>query len=573
MANTIRIKRRSASGASGAPSSLKNGELAYSEKDKILYYGFGDDGSGNATSIPGIGGEGSFAKNDLSNITNQALNTVFAGPATGSAGAPTFRSLVTADLAASIVGTTQIANAAVTDAKLATDAVTTIKIANDAVTTVKIADANVTTAKIADGNVTTAKLADNSVSNAKLADVSTSTIKGRHTTGTGDPEDLTGGQVRDIALGTTNGNATTNTVFAGPNGTTGTPTFRSLVAADIPSLTASKISNFDTQVRTSRLDQMAAPTAAVDFNNQRITGVGAPTEATDAATKGYVDSAVQGLDPKGGVKAATTANITLSGTQTIDGVAVVAGDRVLVKNQSTASQNGIYVVAAGAWSRASDMDTWDEVPSAFVFVEQGTTNADSGWLCTADSGGTIGTTAIAWSQFTGAGQITAGAGLTKTGNVLDVGGTANRITVTADAVDIASNYAGQNTITTLGTVTTGTWQGTVVGVTYGGTGGNTSEQARTNLGLVIGTDVQAYDAELQAIAGLSSAADRLPYFTGVGTAALATFTSFGRQLLDDNNAGEARSTLGLGTIATQNANNVSITGGTIDGVTIDGGTY
>lgn len=573
MANTIRIKRRSASGASGAPSGLKNGELAYSEKDKILYYGFGDDGSGNATSVPGIAGEGSFSKTDLSNVTSQAVNTVFAGPGTGSAGAPTFRSLVTADLAASIIGTTQIANSAVTEAKLATDAVTSVKIANDAVTTAKIADANVTTAKIADGNVTTAKLSDDSVSNAKLANVSTSTIKGRHTAGTGDPEDLTGGQVRDIALGTTNGNALTNTVFSGPNGTTGTPTFRSLVAADIPTLTAAKISDFDTQVRTSRLDQMAAPTAAVDFNGQRVSGVGAPTEATDAATKGYVDSAVQGLDPKASVKVATTANITLSGTQTIDGVAVVASDRVLVKNQSTASQNGIYVVASGSWSRASDMNVWDEVPSAFVFVEQGTTNADSGWLCTADAGGTLDTTSVPWSQFTGAGQITAGAGLTKTGNVLDVGGTANRITVDADSIDIASNYAGQNTITTLGTVTTGTWNATAIAIAYGGTGGTTAEQARTNLGLVLGTDVQAYDAELAAIAGLSSAADRLPYFTGAGTAALATFTTFGRSLVDDVDAAGGRTTLGLGTIATQNANNVSITGGSIDGVTIDGGTY
>jgi hypothetical protein len=131
--------------------------------------------------------------------------------------------------------------------------------------------------------------------------------------------------------------------------------------------------------------------------------------------------------------------LTLSGTQTVDGVALTAGQRILVKNQSTLSANGIYDVAAGAWSRSADADTWDELVSAHVWVEEGTTQADTGWLCTNNIGGTLGSTSINWVQFSGLGDITAGAGLTKTGNTLDVN-TANvaRIVVNADNIDLAT---------------------------------------------------------------------------------------------------------------------------------------
>lgn len=130
-----------------------------------------------------------------------------------------------------------------------------------------------------------------------------------------------------------------------------------------------------------------------------------------------------------------------------------------------------------------------------------------------------------------------------------------------------------SSLTSVGTIGTGVWQGTAVGIAYGGTGSTSAGNARTALGLAIGTDVQAYDAELQALAGLTSAADRLPYFSGANAASLATFTTFGRSLIDDVDAAASRTTLGLGTMAVQNSNTVSITGGSIDGITIDGGTF
>jgi hypothetical protein len=167
--------------------------------------------------------------------------------------------------------------------------------------------------------------------------------------------------------------------------------------------------------------KLAAPAADFSMNSHKITNVTDPSGAQDAATKAYVDAARQGLDAKDAVRAATTANITLSGTQTIDGVVLVAGDRVLVKNQTTASGNGIYVVAAGAWSRAADADASAEVTNGmYTLTSEGTTNAGAGWVLTTDDPIVLGTTALTFIQFTAAGTILAGTGLQKIGNTLSV---------------------------------------------------------------------------------------------------------------------------------------------------------
>lgn len=166
-----------------------------------------------------------------------------------------------------------------------------------------------------------------------------------------------------------------------------------------------------------------------------LTLSGDPSSNLHAATKQYVDGLIQGINAKASVRVATTANITLSGTQTIDGIALVAGDRVLVKNQSTASQNGIYVVAASTWSRAADANTWDELVSLFTFVEEGSQWHDTGWVCSNDAGGTLETTAVGFYQFSSAGVIEAGLGLTKTGNTIAVGA-GNGIELDSTAVHV-----------------------------------------------------------------------------------------------------------------------------------------
>ena len=162
------------------------------------------------------------------------------------------------------------------------------------------------------------------------------------------------------------------------------------------------------QTATSAADvltALAAASSSVDVNGQKIIDLGTPTADTDAATKAYVDAVAVGLiDPKASVRAATTANITLSGAQTIDGVSVIAGDRVLVKNQSTGANNGIYVCAAGAWSRSTDADISAEVTSGlYVFVEEGSSAADTGWILSTNNPIVLGTTVLTFVKFTSLG--------------------------------------------------------------------------------------------------------------------------------------------------------------------------
>ena len=160
---------------------------------------------------------------------------------------------------------------------------------------------------------------------------------------------------------------------------------------------------------------------AIAMGTSKITGLGTPTADTDAANKGYVDSVAQGLDTKASVIAATATAGTLATSfangQVVDGVTLATTDRILIKNQADATENGIYTVnASGAPTRSTDMDNGTEFPGAYVFVEQGTVNADTGWVCTNNAPVTLGTTNIVWTQFSGAGTYTASNGVLLTGS-------------------------------------------------------------------------------------------------------------------------------------------------------------
>jgi len=219
----------------------------------------------------------------------------------------------------------------------------------------------------------------------------------------------------------------------------------SLLSSDLPSHThvANDVTDFIATVKTVALNDMTAPTGNVSLNSKKITSLAAPTNNTDAANKEYVDNvAALGLKVHTPVKAATTTNITLKDEQTIDGIELKEDDTVLVKNQAASSANGIYTVKKGAavsWVRVSDADEWQELAGLYVFVDQGDTQANSGWYCTAALTGTVGTDPLPFVLFSRAGDFEAGDALDKDGNTFNVKVDDVSIEINSDALRVKVN--------------------------------------------------------------------------------------------------------------------------------------
>jgi len=323
------------------------------------------------------------------------------------------------------------------------------------------------------------------------------------------------------------------------------------------------------------------PANASFTNISTVTGTitTTPVGDTDIADKAYVDSVAQGLDIKASCVYSTTGNITLSGLGTQAGgdwpSTLTAGDRVLVKNQSSSQFNGIYVAAAGTWARSADMNVWAEVPSAFTFIQTGTTLADTGWVCTANKGGTIDVTAMPWSQFSGAGSYLAGTGLTLTGNTFSITNTG----VTATAYGSASNV-GTFTVNAQGQITTAANVSIAIAASQITSG--TIDTARisgsytgiTGLGTLTGLTVT--NPISGSITGNSATATKstnlsggatgsVPYQSNVDTTAFLAAGSNGQVLTLAS---------GVPTWATPTTGTVTsvATSGTVSGITLTGGT-
>lgn len=353
---------------------------------------------------------------------------------------------------------------------------------------------------------------------------------------------ITGGTINGAVIGGSSAQAITGTNVTATVGFTG-PLTGAVTGNVTGNVTGAVTGNVTGNLTGNVTGNVTAASGTSTFNNvtisgsldmdsgtsATITGLANPVNDSDAANKGYVDALAQGIDAKASCVVATTANITLSGTQTIDGIAVSVGDRVLVKDQTSQANNGIYLVASSTWTRTTDANTWDELVAAFTFIEKGTTQANNGYISTITAGGTLGTTAVTFAQFSGAGQVIAGAGLTKTGNTLDVGtASSSRIVVNSDNIDLAASGVTAGTYKSVtadayGRITAGTNPTTLSG--FGITDTYTSAQIDTLFGSTSSAATSAAAAATSASNAATSATNASTSAGNASTSATAAAAS------------------------------------------------
>lgn len=571
MANTLRIKRRATGGPAGAPNSLVNAELAFNEQDDTLYYG---KGTGETAIVIPIAGPGAFATLG----TNQTLS-----------GNKTFSGAV-------IVPAPNENSHATT--KLYVDGL--------------IANVNSNISNVA----TSFTVAGDSGSNQTITSgIDTLTISG----GTGLSSVASATDTITINLDNT-------TVVAGNYGSASSlPSFTvdaqgRITAASNTSIaiSSSQIISFEEVVQDAAAALLtngshSGISASYDDDNNKInlnaadftitlagdlTGSVTVTDLANATLTATVaaNSVVLGSDTTGDYVGSVSAGTGISVTNTnVEGGTFTVNNEGVLSAIGTANQ--VQVSAANGnvtFSLANDVTIPNNLTvTGDLLVQGNTTTLNTATLAVEDKNILLANTSSPTDGSADGAGITVKGSTDKTFNWID--GTDSW--TSSENMDLASgktyNISGvtvlsnatlgsgviNSSLTSVGTITVGTWNGSTISISHGGTGATDAANARINLGLQIGTNVQAYDAELTALAGLTSAADKLPYFTGSGTASLADFTTYGRSLVASVDASNARVTLGLGTISVQSASNVSITGGSItnlttfDGVTIDGGTF